>query len=556
MKEPTEPIRAEGKPPDGAAVDPATIDLTPSRNRSKGDRRVIPSVAIIEGSGARLSSETSALFQRRLRAATLFLIVTLSAFLVKRLLLGGDPLWPLQGAVITAMAAALVILSDPRPVPPRMLRVLEFAVFGVMAAYMATRQFHSMLTWGRRGDVASLLSTVKATIIGTMLLMFTYSMLIPNPWRRAARVIGLIAAVPIVTEMALYVTHPEVFRFARQVATVDRVSENLLIATVAAGLSVYGTHVINTLRKEVFEARQLNQYKLRERLGVGGMGEVYLAEHRLLRRACALKLIKSDNAADARSLARFEREVQAMARLSHPNTVDIYDYGHTDDGTFYYVMEYLPGLNLADLVDRYGPMPAGRVIYLLGQACDALAEAHSAGLIHRDLKPANIFASRRGGRYDVAKLLDFGLVKTTTEPDGVELSGEGTVHGTPLYMAPEQVTADRPLDHRCDLYAVGAVAYCLLTGHPPFEGENKVRVMLAHARDPVVPPSRLRPDLPDDLERVVLRCLAKDPDDRYPDAEDLRRALSTCGSAGTWGAQQAARWWHENEPDPKPSPAP
>jgi serine/threonine-protein kinase len=275
------------------------------------------------------------------------------------------------------------------------------------------------------------------------------------------------------------------------------------------------------------------------------MGEVYLAEHRLLKRPCAIKLIKPESASNPRSLARFEREVRATARLSHPNTVEVYDYGSTDDGTFYYVMEYLPGLSLADLLGKYGPLPPGRVIYLLRQACGALAEAHAAGLIHRDLKPANIFAARRGGKTDVAKVLDFGLVKPTDADDRADLSREGTIRGTPLYMAPEQTTPGRPIDHRIDLYALGAVAYELLTGRPPFEGEGAVQVLIAHARDPVLPPSRRRPGVPEDLERVVLRCLAKDPDGRFPDADGLEQALAACEDAATWDAARAARWWRD-----------
>jgi serine/threonine-protein kinase len=207
-------------------------------------------------------------------------------------------------------------------------------------------------------------------------------------------------------------------------------------------------------------------------------------------------------------------------------------------------MEYLRGLGLDQMVGRYGPLPAGRVISLLVQACEGLAEAHSVGLIHRDLKPANIFAAHLGRRYDVVKLLDFGLVQDVADESDEPGQGD-TVSGTPQYMAPEQVMRAPGLDHRCDLYALGAVAYFLLTGRPPFEGEGAVRLMMAHARDPVVPPSRHCPGVPEDLERVVLRCLAKDPGERYADAEGLRAALASCAAAGGWDARQAARWWQE-----------
>ena len=278
------------------------------------------------------------------------------------------------------------------------------------------------------------------------------------------------------------------------------------------------------------------------------MGEVYLAEHRLLKRPCALKVIRPERAGDPRSLARFEHEVRATALLSDPNTMEVYDYGRTADGTFFYVMEYLHGLTLDELVGRHGPMPPGRVIYLLRQACEALAEAHAADLIHRDLKPANLFAARRGRRYDFLKLLDFGLVEVVASRHEVGPSRTRTVSGTPQYMAPEQITGDRAVDRRCDLYALGGVAYTLLTGRPPFVGETATQVMNAHVHDPVVPPSRHRPDIPPDLEEVVLRCLAKDPDGRFQSAEELEMALSACTSANEWDARKAAGWWEEFEP--------
>jgi eukaryotic-like serine/threonine-protein kinase len=262
----------------------------------------------------------------------------------------------------------------------------------------------------------------------------------------------------------------------------------------------------------------LGQYRLKRRIGAGGMAEVYLAEHQLLKRPCAVKLIRTHAATDPRALARFEREVRLTATLSHPNTVEIFDYGRAADGTYYYVMEYLPGLSLAELVERYGALPPARVVYLLRQVCGALREAHAAGLIHRDIKPSNIFAARRGGIDDVAKLLDFGLVRPSARTRLAHLSAEGEILGTPLFMSPEQATAGRELDERSDIYSLGAVAYYLLTGRPPFEGAGGIAVLIAHARDPVVPPSLVRNGIPEDLERVVLRCLAKDPAERFPDA--------------------------------------
>jgi serine/threonine-protein kinase len=308
--------------------------------------------------------------------------------------------------------------------------------------------------------------------------------------------------------------------------------------------------MISRLRREVAAARQLGQYRLLRRTGAGGMGEVYLAEHQLLKRPCAVKLIRPGCAADPRTQERFEREVRLTATLLHPNTVEIYDYGRSEDGTYYYVMEYLRGLGLADLVERHGPLPPARVVYLLRQVCGALREAHAAGLIHRDIKPSNIFAARRGGMEDMAKLLDFGLVRPAATDRAAHLSAEGQILGTPLFMSPEQATGSRALDERSDIYSLGAVAYFLLTGRPPFEGEGGVAVMIAHARDPVVPPSRVVPGIPEDLEFVVLRCLAKDPAGRFPHAESLERALGECDCARDWDLDRAARWWRDVDRTP------
>jgi serine/threonine-protein kinase len=316
---------------------------------------------------------------------------------------------------------------------------------------------------------------------------------------------------------------------------------------VAAVAAISGTYLINALRREAFEAKQLGQYRLIEKLGSGGMGDVYLAEHRMLKRPCAIKLIRAEQAGDPKVLARFEREVQITARLSHWNTVEVYDYGRTDEGTFFYVMEYLPGLSFDELLQKHGPMPAARVVHLLRQTCNALREAHSIGLIHRDIKPGNIFAAQRGGLYDVAKLLDFGLVMPLAEISSMRITQEGSISGTPLFMSPEQARGLDVLDARSDIYSLGAVAYMMLSGHPPFERSSPVDVMIAHARDEVVPLSTLQRDVPADLEQIIVRCLAKGPEDRFQDAGSLEKALAECSAADQWSQLDAARWWRQHQ---------
>ena len=254
------------------------------------------------------------------------------------------------------------------------------------------------------------------------------------------------------------------------------------------------------------------------------MGVVYRAEHLLLKCPCALKLIRTGHGDESQFLARFEREVRATAQLTHWNTIQIYDFGQSADGAFYYVMELLQGANLGDLVRRSGPLPPPRIVHLLRQTCAALTEAHGNGLVHRDIKPENIFASRIGGVYDVAKLLDFGVVYETSDLIDVRLTARGTIVGTASYMAPEQVTASPDIGPAADLYSVGAVAYFLLTGRPPFAHENPAEVMAAQVRDEPRPPSTLVPDIPADLEQVVLRRLAKNPHDRYADSRQLEQA--------------------------------
>jgi eukaryotic-like serine/threonine-protein kinase len=317
--------------------------------------------------------------------------------------------------------------------------------------------------------------------------------------------------------------------------------------TLGAVCAILGVHTINSLRSEAYQAKQLGQYKLKRLIGSGGMGEVYLGEHLLMKRPCAIKIIRPEKAGDPKVLARFEREVQAIAKLSHWNSIDIFDYGRADDGTFYYVMEYLPGMNLAELVQRYGPMPSARALHLVRQVCEALREAHGLGLIHRDIKPANIFAAARGGMFDVAKVLDFGLAKPLTDVTAAQLTQEGTITGSPLYMSPEQALGDREPDAKSDIYSLGAVLYFLVTGRPPFEDENSMKVLIAHAHEPPQPPSQYNRQVPDDVEMIIMRCLQKNTLDRYQSAPELAMALEECDDFGRWTGEMAKKWWEERD---------
>jgi serine/threonine-protein kinase len=242
-------------------------------------------------------------------------------------------------------------------------------------------------------------------------------------------------------------------------------------------------------------------------------------------------------------LARFEREVRATAKLSHWNTIDIYDYGRTADGTFYYVMEFLPGHNLGELVKGHGPLPPARLLYLMRQICDALIEAHSHGLVHRDLKPANIYCAYRGGMFDVAKLLDFGLAKPLTDAKNDGLTQEGSITGSPLFMSPEQASSDE-VDARSDIYSLGAVMYYMATGKAPFEYENPLKVMIAHASEDPEPPRYLNADIPSELEEIILRSMEKRPADRFQTVAELREALDHVPTDAEWNSRLAADWWN------------
>jgi len=315
-------------------------------------------------------------------------------------------------------------------------------------------------------------------------------------------------------------------------------------SALSLSIATVGSRVIYGLRVEAARVRRLGQYTLEEKIGAGGMGVVYRARHAMLRRPTAIKLLPPDRAGEA-NLARFEREVQLTAQLSHPNTVAIYDYGRTPDNVFYYAMEYLDGINLDDLVTRYGAQPPGRVISILDQVCGALIEAHGRGLVHRDIKPANIILTERGGEPDVAKVVDFGLVKPLT-PEGPELtaSTSSVLTGTPLYMSPEALSAPDTADARSDLYALGAVGYFLLTGQPVFAGRSVFEIVGHHLHTQPVPPSqRTTHPVPPDLEAVILRCLHKRTAERPQNARVLRDELRRSVTSRSWSAEDATMWW-------------
>jgi serine/threonine-protein kinase len=305
--------------------------------------------------------------------------------------------------------------------------------------------------------------------------------------------------------------------------------------------------------EQLNEALAVGSYRLVSPLGAGGMGEIWLARHRFLVRPAAVKLIRHDvapGAAREQLVRRFEREAHVTAALRSPHTVQLYDFGVNDTGSFYYVMEYLDGLDLHRLVTRFGPQPAERVIALIRQACRSLGEAHERGLVHRDIKPANLFVTRLGTEYDYVKILDFGVVKEQSREDATMLSNQGMVQGTPAFMPPEIVMGDTPIDGRADLYSLACSAYWALTAHTVFEAATPAQMLLQHVQARPVPPSmRSELTIPRQLEAILMACLEKDPTSRPASALELDHQLAQVRCEDRWTNERAQEWWKTHAPE-------
>jgi serine/threonine-protein kinase len=453
--------------------------------------------------------------------------------------------WRLAVPVAESLIGAIV-LRRSAGMSLRSLRLWELIFFATHAAYNAHLRF-DFLAHTAEGNQAAPALTIGfrglASLQGFVTLILAYGVLIPNSPRRSLVGVVALTAVPFLAVPVAAALNPAL-RWGHLFALLIQAACILVFpAAIAVFVAVRTTALQRRAVEAERRAEQIGQYALKRKLGEGGMGEVWLAEHGLLKRPCAIKFVRADRAAHPAAAARFAREVQAVTGLTHPNTVRVYDYGRADDGSFYYVMEYLDGPTLEELVRRAGPLPPGRVAYLLRQVCGALAEAHAAGLVHRDLKPGNVIVAALGGQKDVAKLLDFGLVQDLSADADARLTRTGTVLGTPAYMSPEQAAGESSVDARGDVYSLGAVAYFALTGRPPFQGKSLGQLLAAHRSEPAPPLSALRPDAPADLAAIVARCLAKDPADRFQSVADLDRAILRCECAADWSAVQAAEWW-------------
>jgi serine/threonine-protein kinase len=403
-------------------------------------------------------------------------------------------------------------------------------------------------------------------------LILVYSMIAPSTPRRT-----------LFASIAAAAMDPVAFTTAKLLGLPGPAAIDILILTwpnfACAVIAMLPSRVLERMGRRLREAQDMGSYHLVELLGHGGMGEVWRAEHRLLARHAAIKLVRPEvlgarNEAEGRAVRRrFEREAQATAALSSPNSIQLFDFGVTEEGTFYYVMELLAGRDLESLVREFGPLPSNRAIYLLRQVCHSLADAHARGLVHRDIKPANIYLCRMGLEYDFVKVLDFGLVKFKDRARRAEagrdpetlVTIDHTTTGTPAYMAPETILGDIDVDRRADVYALGCVAYYLLTGQLVFEADTSMKMLLQHLHaEPVRPSVRSELPIPQELDDLVMACLQKDPNLRPQNAGELFRMASRCRADEMWDQDLARQWWLVHLPeftgpltvgDPHPEPA-
>lgn len=444
--------------------------------------------------------------------------------------------------VSIAVALAVVAATRSQRLAARHILVLGL-VFEVAGSYgIASARYLAPVDTLTQGPVVSWVAV----------WMLVFATVMPSPPRLAlAAALASATAVPVVASVARLleggVAAGALLPFALRTFVPYLVVA--LVASVAA-------RVVYRLGTALTRARELGSYRLVERLAQGGMGEVWRADHHFLARPAAIKLIRPPGGdASARDLlelkTRFEREAQITSTLRSAHTINLYDFGVTDDGAFYYVMELLDGFDLQTLVERFGPLPEARAIHFLRQVCDSLAEAHALDLVHRDVKPANVFVCRYGRQVDVVKVLDFGLAKPVVQPHGpteMRVSGTHAARGTPAFMAPEQAMGDRPVDGRTDIYALGCLAFWLVTGRPVFQGQTALETIVRHVQAVPDPPSaHTTTALSSAFDQLVLACLAKDPAARPQTADALDALLGAVPTASLWRSADAHAWWASHQ---------
>jgi serine/threonine-protein kinase len=453
-------------------------------------------------------------------------------------------------AVVLMSAVLFGFARNPR-VRPQLVLQLGLSYEIALCLLLSILMPHDAYVLALKLDALGQLTDLLQHVTWTTPIIIMFPLIIPSP-PRTTLWIALAAAATAPLGLALLEMTVEANLEPRAYP------HSLVSPAIAVAVAYFGSRIVYSLGIDVSRAREMGSYRLTELIGRGGMGEVWKAKHRMLARPAAVKLVRPDVFGASSSeqsrlmLARFEREAQATASLRSPHTIELYDFGATADGTFYYVAELLDGFDCNALVRQFGPVPAERVIHLLHQVCDSLGEAHEHELIHRDIKPGNVLVCRYGRKVDFVKVLDFGLVKARGQPgdDEIALTADGVVSGTPAFMSPEQVLGNRSIDARSDIYAVGCLAYWLLTGELVFQGTTAMEVMIHHAHTQPHPPSgRTELGIPASLDEVILSCLAKDPDQRPQSADELSQRLDTCAQdVIAWTTARAAGWWDVNAP--------
>jgi serine/threonine-protein kinase len=487
---------------------------------------------------------------RRLQLVSLvLLVVSLTLWLVSNLVRGnlraelGNP-WQWAPPTLTVVASLLIYLITRRPdlSPARIIRA--GLTYEVAISFAITFGSSYGAYWGIPAAEMEFDRIGMSWVIPWTLF---FTVLVQAPVKEAVIALVASSAAPAIGYLVELSGHR-----APVVPPADFFVLFVLPYAVGASMTYIAALVVHELGQDVQRARELGSYRLESRLGQGGMGEVWRASHHTLARPAAIKIIRADALDSEPALAqqaaiRFEREAQAIASLQSRHTVQLYDFGMTQAGTLYYVMELLDGMDLEEIVRRDGPMPAARVVHILVQACASLSEAHRRGVIHRDVKPANIYLCREAFECDVVKILDFGLAKRIVS-DAAPGSGRDTrtdvIMGTPAYLAPEAIHADAALDGRADIYALGCVAYWLLTGRLVFESESAMGMMAAHLERTPSPPGVSAPfPVPAALDQLILRCLAKRPEGRPPTADALASELTVVRAELPWTARDAAEGW-------------
>ncbi len=447
--------------------------------------------------------------------------------------------WPMPGNLVAAVG---LIVSIALIVAARSLHHKPVLLSNIGLSYMIVCAF----LIGILNQWRPLL--IPGNVSWICIIILVYPSIAPNTvWKTFLASLVAASMDPVALGMTLQ-------RVGEIDATVADAVQSFLPNYVCAALAVVPAHIIANLGRQASKAKELGSYKLGEVLGQGGMGEVHLATHRMLARPAAIKIVRAEvlGASSAQAvhviLERFRREAQAAAALRSPHTIELYDFGMSEDGTFYYVMELLDGLDLETLVERFGPVPPERAVHLLKHACLSLGEAHARGMIHRDVKPSNLHATRLGLAVDFLKILDFGLVKNIGPQPDSTLTAPQVAPGTPTYMAPEIALGEKP-DQRADVYSLGCVAYWLLTGQLVFDGRNPAEVMSKHVKEEPVPPSnRTELEVPPELDELVLSCLAKERDLRPASGEELWDRLAALSLPNEWTQERARHWWDTHFP--------